>query len=114
MLAKPCSSNVWHSEATTSRSTTRSAGSSSGNPLSGLILVAMLASQSSGHSTCGSGVGIASELEQEGVGRALATDGRLVAVAGEHHDVVGEGQHLLGQAAQHRGMVAARQVGPPD
>src|SRR3546814_5387241 len=54
------------------------------------------------------------ELAQEGVGRALATDGRLLAVTGEHHDVVGERQHLLGEAAQHRGVVAAGEVGTAD
>src|SRR3954471_15737167 len=95
MLANPCSSKVCASDAITSRSTTRAEGSSSGNPLSGAILAM-------------------SEVLQVGVRRALPADGRLLSVAGEHDDVVGEGQHLALEALQHRRMVAAGQVGAAD
>src|SRR6478609_4281485 len=95
MLANPCSSKVCDRDAMTARSTTRAAGSSSGNPLNGAIL------------------GI-SEVLEIGVGRALPADRRLLAVSGEHDDVVGEGQHLALEALQHRRMVAAGQVGPTD
>src|SRR6476620_11095555 len=95
MPAKPCSSKVRRSVSMTCCSTNRCSGSSSGNPLSG--------------------VGLAmSEVLEERVGRALAADGGLLAVSGEHHDVVGQRQHLVGEAAQHRGMVATGQVGAPD
>src|SRR4051812_15559974 len=107
MLAKPCSSKVRESEAMTSRSTTRAAGSSSGNPLSGVGL-AFIDSKSSGGWTCGT---VLLQLEQEGVGRALATDGRLLTMTRQHHDVVGQREDLLGEAAQHRRVVAPRQVG---
>ena len=55
-----------------------------------------------------------SEVLEEGVGGALAPDRGLLAVPGEHDDVVGQRQHLVGQAAQHGGVVAAGQVGATD
>src|SRR6478735_3411756 len=95
MLAKPCSSKVRDSDEMTSRSTARAAGSSSGNPLSG--------------------VGLAmSQILEERVGGALAADGGLLSVAGQHDDVVGQGQHLALEALQHRRVVAAGQVGAAD
>src|SRR4051794_981805 len=101
MLAKPCSSKVRERLAITWSSTARYSGSSSGNPLSGVGLSVISVSARSG------------QVLQERVAAPLLADGGLLAVAGEHHDVVGQGQHLGGQAVQHRRMVAARQVGAP-
>src|SRR5687768_17595440 len=113
MFAKPCSSNVRDSDPTTSRSTTRAAGRNSGKPLSGVGLFKTGTSKSSGDWTGGRRL-VVLELEQERVGRALAADGRLAAVTRQDHDVVGEGQHLGGEAPQHRRVVAAREVGAAD
>src|SRR5688572_33158014 len=88
-----------------------SGGRYSGTPLGAEILLFMSLSKSSGDSSHSS---VFEELEQEGVGRALAADGGLVAVPREHHDVVGQREHLGAQAAQHRRMVAAREVGASD
>ena len=54
------------------------------------------------------------EVEQERVGRPLASDAGLLAVPGQHDHVVGERQHLGREAAQHRRMVATGQVRPAD
>src|SRR6478752_7675306 len=98
MLAKPCSSKVRESDAITSRSTARAAGSSSGNPLSGVGLLMWE---------------VLSQVLEEGVRGALAADRGLLAVPGQHHDVVGQRQHLALEALQHGRMVAAGQVGAP-
>ena len=45
---------------------------------------------------------------------ALAADRGLLTVAGQHHDVVGERQHLGRQRAQHRRVVAAGEVRATD
>src|SRR3954469_14616891 len=86
MFAKPCSSKVRDREAMTSRSTTRAAGSSSGNPLSGVGLAMSTV--------------LEAQWDQVRVGGALPADRRLLPVAGKHDDVVGEGQHLAPQALQ--------------
>ena len=109
MLAKPCSSKVREIEAITSRSTARAAGSSSGKPLSG---VGRLMGQSP--RVTWPGRAVVGEVEQERVGGALAADRGLLAVPGQHHDVVGQGEHLGAQGLEHRGVVAAGQVGAPD
>src|SRR5690349_14270827 len=112
MPAKPCSSKVERSRSTTCCSTVRWAGSSSGNPLSGVVLAIS--------ETSGDPVDrvvdrlVVLELEQERVGGALAADAGLLAVAGQHHDVVAQRQHLLAQAAQHGRVVTAGQVGAAD
>src|SRR4051812_6468161 len=103
MLAKPCSSNVAARVAITARSTARCSGSSSGNPLSGVGLSLM--SQRSA---------VARKVLQERVGGALAADGGLLTMTRQHHDVVGQRQHLGREAVQHGRMVAARQVGAAD
>ena len=65
------------------------AGSSSGNPLSGVGLAIRQSPRVTRRRSP-----LALEVEQERVGRALPADGGLLAVAGQHHDVVGERQHL--------------------
>ena len=93
MLAKPCSSKVRDSEAITARSTTRCSGSSSGNPLSGRTgRLGHRWLQTSGRLGRGPAGG---QVLQERVGRALAADRRLLAVAREHDDVVGSGSTLV-------------------
>ncbi len=57
---------------------------------------------------------VAEQLEQEGVGGTFAADARLIPVTREHDDVVGEREHLVTQAAQHRRMVTPGEVGAPD
>src|ERR1700754_4394128 len=100
MPANPCSSKGRRRLANTCVSTDRCEGSSSGNPLSGVGLA--MSSESPGDSTR---LVPALELEEEGVGRALAADRGLLTVAGQYDDVVGQGQDLLGQAPQHRRVV---------
>src|SRR5690349_15450149 len=95
--AKPCSSNVERRLSITCCSTMRWAGSSSGNPLSGVGLLMSSLSEAPGRHA--RRVRAASHIEQERVADALAPDGGLLTVAGEHHDVVGQGEHLVAQAA---------------
>src|SRR5689334_24887432 len=97
MLPKPCSSKVRDSVAITCCSTTRSAGRNSGNPLSGVGL-AMSSSESSGDPA---GVTGAQQVEQVGVGGALAPDRGLLAVARQDDDVVRQREHLVAERGEH-------------
>src|SRR6188768_948343 len=110
MLAKPCSSKVRARRAMTCCSTYLWAGSSSGNPLSG---VGLLMSEASGDRG-GAAHLVLDQVEQERVSRSLAGDAGLLAVAGQHDDVVAQGEHLVAQAAQHRRVVTAGKVGAAD
>src|SRR5690242_16692127 len=70
------------------------------------------------HSSSWSGGRVRSQagrhLPQIRVGGALLADGRLGAVAGQHHGRVVEGQAHAAQRVEHLVHVAARQVGASD